>query len=109
MTFNSSFLWDYAPPQIDPGAYCFQSVAAHEIGHVLGLKTSDHSREGVSLLAREIQAKLALNTVLVHPVAYALADYNAGRRNVVGSVAIWCDDRREKLTATAQGTYALPL
>lgn len=34
---------------------------------------------------------------------------NAGRRNVVGSVAIWCDDRHEKLTATAQGTYALPL
>lgn len=34
---------------------------------------------------------------------------NAGRRNVVGSVAIWCDDRESKLTATAQGTYALPL
>lgn len=34
---------------------------------------------------------------------------NAGRRNVVGSVDIWCDDRDAKLTATAQGTYALPL
>jgi uncharacterized protein (TIGR00369 family) len=34
---------------------------------------------------------------------------NAGRRNVVGSVDIWCDDRVAKLTATAQGTYALPL
>ena len=33
----------------------------------------------------------------------------AGRRNVVGTVHLWCDDRIEKVTATAQGTYALPL
>ena len=33
----------------------------------------------------------------------------AGRRNVVGTVRIWCDDRESKPTATAQGTYALPL
>jgi acyl-coenzyme A thioesterase PaaI-like protein len=33
----------------------------------------------------------------------------AGRRNVVGTVRVWCDDRIEKPTATAQGTYALPL
>ena len=33
----------------------------------------------------------------------------AGRRNVVGSVHIWCDDREHKPTAIAQGTYALPL
>ena len=33
----------------------------------------------------------------------------AGRRNVVGTVKIWCDDREDKPTATAQGTYALPL
>jgi uncharacterized protein (TIGR00369 family) len=34
---------------------------------------------------------------------------SAGRRNVVGSVHVWCDDRFDKPTATAQGTYALPL
>lgn len=34
---------------------------------------------------------------------------NAGRRNVVGTVRLWCDDREHKVTATAQGTYALPL
>ena len=34
---------------------------------------------------------------------------SAGRRNVVGTVRIWCDDRESKPTATAQGTYALPL
>jgi acyl-coenzyme A thioesterase PaaI-like protein len=33
----------------------------------------------------------------------------AGRRNVVGTVRVWCDDRIDKPTATAQGTYALPL
>src|SRR6056297_237486 len=32
----------------------------------------------------------------------------AGRRNVVGTVRVWCDDREHKPTATAQGTYALP-
>jgi len=36
MQFNTIFAWDYDPPDIDPGTYCFQSVAAHEIGHVLG-------------------------------------------------------------------------
>ena len=33
----------------------------------------------------------------------------AGRRSVVGSVHVWCDDRSDKPTATAQGTYALPM
>lgn len=33
----------------------------------------------------------------------------AGRRNVVGTVRVWCDDREHKPTAAAQGTYALPL
>jgi acyl-coenzyme A thioesterase PaaI-like protein len=33
----------------------------------------------------------------------------AGRRNVVGTVRVWCDDRADRPTATAQGTYVLPL
>jgi uncharacterized protein (TIGR00369 family) len=32
----------------------------------------------------------------------------AGRRTVVGTVRVWTDDRADKPTATAQGTYALP-
>lgn len=32
----------------------------------------------------------------------------AGRRNVVGSVRVWCDERDHEPTATAQGTYVLP-
>ncbi len=34
---------------------------------------------------------------------------SAGRRSVVGSVHVWCDDRSDKPSATAQGTYALPM
>jgi uncharacterized protein (TIGR00369 family) len=42
-------------------------------------------------------------------VLYARATLDsAGRRNVVGTVQVWCDDRQHKPTATAQGTYALP-
>jgi acyl-coenzyme A thioesterase PaaI-like protein len=32
----------------------------------------------------------------------------AGRRNVVGTIRVWCDDRHDRPTATAQGTYVLP-
>jgi uncharacterized protein (TIGR00369 family) len=43
-------------------------------------------------------------------VLWARADLeSAGRRNVVGSVHVWCDDRPHKPCATAQGTYVLPL
>jgi uncharacterized protein (TIGR00369 family) len=31
-----------------------------------------------------------------------------GRRNVVGTVRVWVDDREDKPTAVAQGTYVLP-
>lgn len=31
------------------------------------------------------------------------------RRSVVGTVRVWCDDRTDKVTATGQGTYAIPL
>lgn len=33
---------------------------------------------------------------------------SAGRRNVVGTVRVWVDDREHKPTAVGQGTYALP-
>ena len=32
----------------------------------------------------------------------------AGRRNVVGTVRVWTDNRVDKPTAVAQGTYVLP-
>jgi uncharacterized protein (TIGR00369 family) len=33
----------------------------------------------------------------------------AGRRQVVGTVRVWTDDRDDRPAATAQGTYVLPL
>jgi len=34
---------------------------------------------------------------------------STGRRNVVGTIRVWCDDREHKPSAAAQGTYAMPL
>jgi uncharacterized protein (TIGR00369 family) len=33
----------------------------------------------------------------------------ASRRSVVGTAHVWVDGRPDKITATAQGTYAIPL
>lgn len=33
---------------------------------------------------------------------------SAGSRSVVGSVRVWCDDRDDKPSSVAQGTYVLP-
>jgi sugar/nucleoside kinase (ribokinase family) len=44
-----------------------------EIGRVLGLNTSDSSPGGLSALALAINERVPVNTVVVHPVACALA------------------------------------
>ncbi len=31
------------------------------------------------------------------------------RRSIVGTVKVWMDDDPERITATAQGTYAIPI
>lgn len=36
ITFSSNFNWDYTPPSISGGTFCFQSVIIHEVGHALG-------------------------------------------------------------------------
>jgi len=46
---------------------------ANEIGEVLGLNRKAHSTEAWSTLARELRAKLAVGTIVIHPVSYALA------------------------------------
>jgi sugar/nucleoside kinase (ribokinase family) len=46
---------------------------AYEIGHHLGLNTNDHSPDGLLKLAKEIHGRININTVVVHPVSFALA------------------------------------
>ncbi|MDB6020097.1 MAG: hypothetical protein JWR19_4586, partial [Pedosphaera sp.] len=46
---------------------------AFAIGDVLGLNLSENSPAGLAQLAAEINRRLPVNTVVVHPVAYALA------------------------------------
>ncbi|HEV8544146.1 MAG TPA: PfkB family carbohydrate kinase [Verrucomicrobiae bacterium] len=48
----------------------------HEIAKPLGLEAKSDSPEQLSELARRIHAKLRINTLVVHPVTYALAVSN---------------------------------
>lgn len=45
----------------------------HEIGGHLDLNTGDHSPDGLLKLAGQIRDRIAVNTVVIHPVTYALA------------------------------------
>jgi sugar/nucleoside kinase (ribokinase family) len=45
----------------------------YEIGDVLGLDTRDHSPDGLGKLAVEINRRVPVNTLVIHPVSYALA------------------------------------
>jgi sugar/nucleoside kinase (ribokinase family) len=45
----------------------------HEIGEVLGLDTRDHSPDGLGKLAVEINRRVPVGTLVIHPVSYALA------------------------------------
>lgn len=55
---------------------------AGEIGRVLGLKAPDSSRDGLGALALEIARHVPVSTLVVHPVAWALAVSN-GKLSVV--------------------------
>ncbi len=46
---------------------------AHEIGEVLGLKVTDNSPKALAQLAADIIRRVRVNTLVVHPVSYALA------------------------------------
>src|SRR5262249_34903515 len=46
---------------------------ANEISEVLGLNRKAHNTEALSLLARDLQARLPVGTIVIHPVSYALA------------------------------------
>jgi sugar/nucleoside kinase (ribokinase family) len=46
---------------------------ANEVAEVVGLAGKRHSAESLMSLARELRAKLPINTIVIHPVSYALA------------------------------------
>jgi ketohexokinase len=49
---------------------------AHEIGEVLGVQATDKSPDALSGLALEINRLVPVNTLVIHPVSYALAASN---------------------------------
>ena len=51
---------------------------ASEIGRVLGIETQAGTKESLSQLSSEIYAKMNIGTLVVHPVAYALAVDKSG-------------------------------
>jgi sugar/nucleoside kinase (ribokinase family) len=45
----------------------------YEIGKNLGLRIDNHTREGLEKLCREIHERVRVETLIIHPTAYALA------------------------------------
>ena len=60
---------------------------AYEIAEVLGLPIKDKSPEGVSHLAQRIHSRIPIQTLVIHPVAYALAVSDGHIHLVQGPVA----------------------
>jgi sugar/nucleoside kinase (ribokinase family) len=46
---------------------------ANEIAEALGLAHKAHNTEALSVLGRELRARLSISTLVIHPVSYALA------------------------------------
>jgi sugar/nucleoside kinase (ribokinase family) len=59
---------------------------AYEIARVLGLDHSPRDPQGLAQLAIDIQKRVAVETLVVHPVAYALTVSNGKAEIVEGSV-----------------------
>jgi len=55
-----------------------------EIGKTLGLSTTNHSPEGLLKLCQEIHQRVRVDTLIVHPTAYALASGPDGNALVQG-------------------------
>jgi sugar/nucleoside kinase (ribokinase family) len=55
-----------------------------EVGKNLGLKTNDHSPEGLQKLCQEIHLRIRVDSLVVHPTAYALASGQDGVSLVAG-------------------------
>ncbi|HWX20316.1 MAG TPA: PfkB family carbohydrate kinase [Candidatus Binatia bacterium] len=56
----------------------------YECGKNLGLKTDNHTPEGLQKLCQEIHQRVRVDTIIVHPTAYALASGPDGASLVEG-------------------------
>jgi len=57
---------------------------SHEIGKNLGLSTGNHSPDGLLKLCKEIHQRIRVDTLVVHPTAFALASGPDGTAIVEG-------------------------
>jgi sugar/nucleoside kinase (ribokinase family) len=57
---------------------------SHEIGKILGLKTNNQTPEGLKKLCQEIHQRIRVDTIVVHPTAFALASGPDGTGLVEG-------------------------
>ncbi len=55
-----------------------------EVGKHLGLRTNDHSPEGLQKLCQELHVRIRVDTIIVHPTAFALASGPDGLSLVQG-------------------------
>lgn len=57
---------------------------SRQIGHILGFKAPDQTHEAVTEHARRLQAKLKVDTVVIHPTSFAAAADASGAFSVAG-------------------------
>lgn len=57
---------------------------SHEVGRNLGLKTDNHTPDGLQKLCQEIHLRIHVDTLVVHPTAFALASGPDGTAMVEG-------------------------
>jgi sugar/nucleoside kinase (ribokinase family) len=69
---------------------------AYEIAKVLGLNSAPQEWEGLAALSVAIQQRIGVETLVVHPVAYALAVSNGQAEVVIGPVC-----KKPKITTGA--------
>jgi hypothetical protein len=72
---------------------------AYEIARVLGLDASHRDWQGLAQLGLEIQKRVAVDTLVIHPVAYALAVSNGQADVVEGPVC------RKPMITTGAGDH----
>jgi hypothetical protein len=70
-----------------------------QIGQVLSLDTSDHSPAGLARLADQVRTAIRVNTVVIHPVRFAVASDAGGTAHVEGPFT------RKPLITTGAGDH----